>query len=75
MKAHTHFEGVNIVGKNNNFVSALLMESYQELAGLEFTWIHAIKQHSLSRLFLQIFAVEFGRHWAPNFSTLSQWSL
>lgn len=42
----------------------------QELASLELVGIHAVQQHSFPRLFAQVFAIEFGRHWTPNLGAL-----
>jgi hypothetical protein len=44
----------------------------EELAGLEFLWIHAIKQHPFAIILLEIFCIELGSHRTPDLGTLER---
>ena len=59
-----------IVRKNNDLVTTIFMVFYQKLAWLEFVGVHAVQQHTLAWLFLEIFTVELGCHRTPYLSTL-----
>ena len=67
---HPHLQCINVVGEDDDLVSSLLMEAYQELASLKLARVHAIKQHALARLLFQVLAIELWRHWTPHFSAL-----
>ena len=69
-KEKTYLESKYVIRKDDNFIPPILMIPDQKLTGLKLFGIHAIKQHSLSRFFPQILAIEFGRHGTPNFCAL-----
>lgn len=66
----TYLESVHVVREDNDLVSSILVILNKELARLNLAWIHAVQQHTLPRLFTQIFAVEFRCHRAPHFRAL-----
>jgi hypothetical protein len=70
MDEDIYLKCIDVIREHNNLVTAVFMILDEELARLEFLGIHAVKEHTLSRLFCQILAIKFRCHWTPNFSTL-----
>ena len=64
------FEGVDVVGEDDDLVVAAFVVSDEELAGAEFVGIHDEEQHLFGRFAGQVFAVEFGAHRAPHLGAL-----
>lgn len=69
-RRQSHLECKHIVGEHDNFVSSVFVILDEELARLELIWIHAVKQHPLAGLFLEIFMIKFRGHRAPDFRAL-----
>jgi len=66
----THLECINVIREDDYLIPSLLVILYEELAGLELLWIHAVQQHPLPGLLSQVFAVKFRSHGAPHFRAL-----
>ena len=65
-----YLQGVDVVRKDNDFVAPIFMILDQELAGLKFPRVHAVKEHPLPRLFTQVFTVELWCHRTPHLRAL-----
>lgn len=60
----------DVIREDDDLISSVFVIFDEELTCLELLGIHAVQKHALSRLLSQIFAVELGGHWTPNFCTL-----